>query len=148
MSAPNRHILDKDSDKLKALLISVTELTLRSFRRFCCVGMCGFIADASAFWAINQALENTGIARLLSFWLAVSITWYGNRLMTFPNSKKSSPFTQWSKHFLIAHLAGSANLAIFWLSINLAPLPIAFTCGVAVGLACNYLGAKYFTFRH
>src|SRR5690242_414846 len=65
------------------------------FLRFGFIGGCGFLVDASVLWSILHILAFIGldtrlnflkvIARIMSFMVAATFTWFGNRTLTFPD---------------------------------------------------------------
>lgn len=88
------------------------------------------------------------LARLLSFWVAASATWVGNRIYTFNHQHLTNMVIQWLKHMLTAHVAGSLNLMIFWSLKDTLPLPLAFCLGIIVSLFANYYFSKKLVFTH
>jgi len=112
--------------------------------KFALVGVMGFAFDAAFFYLLIVANVEPMLARVLAFWLAASCTWLGNKYLTFACKVNSGLLKQWGKHMLSAHASGIANLSLFYLLSSQVALPIAFTCGIAVGAIFNYwLSTKY-----
>jgi putative flippase GtrA len=119
---------------------------MQQFKKFCLIGGLGFVVDSLFFFILNEITDKVMLARLLSFWLAASATWFGNRIYTFRHQQCTSAFSQWCKHLLIAHLSGAINLLVFWLTKDTVSLPIAFCLGIFAGLFSNYFLANHFVF--
>lgn len=109
------------------------------FLRFCFVGGLGFIADAASFALLLHLNLDLLFARVLAFWLAIVVTWLGNRYFTFSQSGRSITKTEFGQYLLLAHLSGLFNLTSFYFSFAIVGTEVAFVFGIAVGLVCNYL---------
>lgn len=117
------------------------------FLRFACVGGLGFVVDAGCFYLLLQISVPPMAARILSFWLAASATWLGNRYFTFAKRHPDAAFNQWLKHMLSAHSSGVINLMAFYIiSINYA-VELAFLVGIALGTISNYWLSSRFVFK-
>lgn len=119
---------------------------MQQFKRFCLIGGLGFIVDSLFFLFFKNITDSIMLARLLSFWLAASATWFGNRIYTYNHQLFTDAISQWCKHMLTAHLSGGINLLIFWGIKEVVPIPVAFCLGVLVGLFSNYFFANRFVF--
>ena len=86
------------------------------------------------------------LSRLISFWLAASATWFGNRVYTYSHQRFSNAIHQWCRHMLMVHLSGGINLLIFWGTKDITSIPIAFCLGILAGLFSNYFFANRFVF--
>jgi putative flippase GtrA len=120
---------------------------MQQFKRFCFIGGLGFLVDSVFFLFINSLIDNIMLTRLLSFWLAACVTWFGNRIYTYNNKVFTSTFIQWCKHMLSVHLSGGINLFVFWFSKDFTLIPIAFCLGISAGLFSNYFFASRFVFK-
>ncbi|MCH2055960.1 MAG: GtrA family protein [Thalassotalea sp.] len=119
--------------------------------KFAVIGVLGFVFDALFFYVFMAMIQAPMIARLIAFWLAASLTWWGNRQLTFAELKRASNgiglVKQWWAYMCTAHLAGAANLASFyWLSLHY-PIALAFCLGIIVGAMFNYLLSSRFVFQ-
>ena len=119
---------------------------MQQFKKFCFVGGLGFVVDSLLFLLLTQVTDNIMLARLLSFWLAASVTWLGNRIYTYNHQQFTDVFFQWYKHMLTAHFSGGVNLLIFWLTKDTLSISIAFCLGIFVGVFSNYFLANRFVF--
>jgi putative flippase GtrA len=120
---------------------------MQKFKRFCLIGGLGFMVDSLSFLFLANIIDNLMLARLLSFWLAASVTWFGNRIYTYHYQKFTNAISQWCKHMLTAHLSGGINLLIFWITKEIITIPVAFCLGILVGLFSNYFFANRFVFN-
>jgi len=121
---------------------------MQQFKKFCFIGGLGFIVDSLSFLFFTALMSDIMLARLLSFWLAATTTWYGNRIYTYNHHKFNAIFSQWFKHMITAHLSGSLNLLVFWSTLELLSMPIAFCLGIFASLVSNYFIINRFVFVH
>lgn len=116
------------------------------FKKFCVVGGIGFVVDCVSFIALSMAIDNILFARIISFWIAASTTWLGNRTLTFASHNSDSTVFQWAKHMASAHLSGMINILVFSYALIIVETPIAFCLGVSIGTVSNYFFSLYFVF--
>lgn len=121
---------------------------MQQFKKFCIIGGSGFIVDSLFFLLLSNITDNVMLARLLSFWLAASATWFGNRIYTFSHQQFTNVIAQWCKHLLTAHLSGGINLLVFWFTKDTFSIPIAFFLGILAGLFSNYYISSRFVFAN
>lgn len=120
----------------------------RGLVRFVAVGGAGFLTDATLLWALVGLGGDPFLMRLISFAVAVRITWWGNRCWTFAG-QDSGGFGA----YLAVQLTGMAlNYAVYASLVALLPpgagwAVLALAAGSAVGLVANYLGAARLVFR-
>ena len=119
---------------------------MEQFKKFCLIGGMGFIVDSLFFISLSELTDNIMVARLLSFWLAASATWFGNRIYTYGHQKFTNVIAQWCKHLLTAHISGCLNLLVFWYTKELTFIPIAFCLGILAGLFSNYFITSRYVF--
>ena len=119
---------------------------MQQFKKFCLIGGLGFIADSLFFLFLNNIIDHIMYARLLSFWIAASTTWFGNRIYTYRHQKSTNAIYQLGKHMLTVHVSGCINLLIFWRTKEVIFIPVAFCLGILAGLFCNYFIASRFVF--
>lgn len=118
------------------------------FVRFSVVGGIGFLVDALVF---SLCLFGFGLppllSRVLSFVVAASTTWIGNRHFTFRS--RSSPHGEWKKFLIAASVSIVPNLSVFQLVLftfgeNHITVFMALVCGTLSGMLSNYfLSAKW-----
>lgn len=121
---------------------------MEQFKKFCLIGGLGFVVDSLFFIFLSQLTDNIMLARLLSFWLAASTTWIGNRIYTFSHQQFTNFIVQWCKHLLTAHISGCINLLVFWCTKEVTFIPVAFCLGILAGLFSNYFIASRFVFAN
>jgi len=119
---------------------------MQQFKKFCLIGGFGFVVDSLCFIFLTKLTSNIMLARVLSFWLAASATWFGNRVYTYAHQQYTKVIAQWCKHLLTAHLSGVINLLVFWSAKDVVPIPVAFCLGILAGLFSNYFFADRFVF--
>ncbi|WP_425628057.1 GtrA family protein [Vibrio neptunius] len=120
--------------------------------RFAVVGGVGFAVDASLF-----ALFFYGIgwpilgARVVSFFFAATVTWFGNRIFTFTHQQTTGKFSQWLKFVGCATLSAVPNVGVFKLTTHycgsdgmLAMLALAL--GVLAGMVSNFVLSHWWVF--
>lgn len=134
--------------------MSATEAQLhRQFAQFLLVGSAGFVVDGGLLLVM---IEGTGLsplaARLVSFSVAVTITWLLNRLLTFRDRAGTNRLAEWRRYVAVNGLGGLINLGIFALLVG--PMPglgvrplVAFVVASAVALIFNFIGSRALVFR-
>jgi putative flippase GtrA len=112
------------------------------FLRFACVGVVGFVVDASAV-ALLVRLLGVGPyqARLGSYFCAVTVTWWLNRQFTF--ASKGAPFPEFLKFVATNAFGATINLLvyavlIYWRGTDGWMPVIAVGAGSIAGLFTNF----------
>ncbi|KTF16918.1 GtrA family protein [Pseudoalteromonas sp. H105] len=118
---------------------------MQQFKKFCLIGGGGFIVDSLCFIFFSHLTNNIMLARLLSFWVAATVTWLGNRIYTYKQHQNNA-FYQWCKHMLTAHFSGCINLLVFWSVKGITITAVAFVIGIFVSLFINFFLANRFVF--
>ncbi|UTW56032.1 GtrA family protein [Kordiimonas sp. SCSIO 12610] len=130
--------------------------TITEFIRYCAVGAVGFIVDGGILWWLTSGAIDGGVnayfARLISFPIAVSITWILHRLWTFSGANEGEKGRQYAGYFILQVTASLMNYGIYAGVIGLYGISdiavmMGFALGSAFGLAVNYMGAKWLVFR-
>ena len=122
------------------------------FLRFVVVGTAGFLADTGVLLAIVHASGiNPVIAKMLSFGVAVVLTFELNRRWAFGNVRHENLRTAFAAYLGVQSTGFLCNSAAFALSIYLLPVPFnnILLCSViasALALFVNYAGAKHLVF--
>lgn len=138
-----RHFFDEVSFNFRVCEHNVDERV--QFFRFCIVGGAVFIADLLVFAMLVTWLQTPFIARILSFWVAITLSWCGNANFAFKNARKTQATTADFVHYFFAcHGAGLINLLVYGSCVLLGwPLSVGFVLGVVAGLSVNYWFARY-----
>ncbi|MEA9393432.1 GtrA family protein [Acerihabitans sp. TG2] len=116
------------------------------------VGVVGFVFDAGVLYALKGQI---GVypAKLVSFVVAVVVTWLLNRWITFRRSRSGMRlWREFTQYFVLMIAGGTVNYLAFWISTRYSPTIMAFpVIGVAIGSLCgmvfNYTSAKLFVFK-
>ncbi len=124
------------------------------FLKFGMVGTLGFIVDTAVlYFCIYMLSMGPYAGRVISFLIAVTVTWVCNRTYTFKDRKKTDRLhIEWSK-FFVACLGGfffnygSYALLITHSSIVALYPIIGVAVGSLTGMFFNYFTAKHFVFR-
>ena len=90
-------------------------------------------------------------ARVASFLLAVSVTWYLNRTWTFAQRAGSNRRREYAVYFLVQALGAGINGAVYALGLALSPtmqaLPVlALALGSIVAMAFNFVATRHLAF--
>ncbi|MEM8537648.1 MAG: GtrA family protein [Pseudomonadota bacterium] len=120
--------------------------------RFSVVGVVGFVVDGGALWLLVGAGVNPYLARLLSFPVAVIVTWALNRSWTFGVIGQGSKGRQLGRYFAVQVTGAAANYLIYAAVISLfgkggVVVFAGFALGSAVGAVINFVGARSIAFR-
>ncbi len=124
-----------------------------SFPRFCLVGSIGFLVDAGLLVLLY---ESTGLSvtlsRLISFSMALTVTWLLNRHITFRHGASARKFGEWQRYVAVNSIGGALNLAVFfWMTHTVCGsaanlIPALITASV-IALAFNYTGSRILVFN-
>lgn len=115
-------------------------------------GGLGFLIDAGVVQTLVRALEwNPYAARVVSFLLAASFTWWWNRTFTFACRRRHRASTEWARWLAVMLIGATVNYGLYALLVSLFPLVRAWpVLGVAVGSAAaaavNFIGARKLVF--
>jgi putative flippase GtrA len=125
------------------------------FLRFAVIGTAAFVVDASTLYAALWFGLGLYAGRVVSYLVAATFTWYGNRRITFVHSRAEGvgpAAAEWLK-FLVANLGGGAvNYAIYAALIASFAMVRAYpvlgvAAGSLAGLVVNFTLSKFVVFR-
>ena len=108
----------------------------KKYTAFVIVGGLGFIVDAGILHILTQWFGfDRYSARLISFIMASSFTWLGNRTHTFNVGDKVKPnVTEWIRYVIASSIGASANLGAYFLVVSVwGHAPQHLVIGVAIG---------------
>jgi putative flippase GtrA len=120
--------------------------------RFGAVGALGFAVDALALTGLVRVV-GWGLyeARVLSFALAVTVTWGLNRHFTFAQRASRDRSREYGRYCLVQVGGALINLGVYamvlvaWPGLAAWPvLPLA--AGSAVAMLFNFVGARWFAY--
>ena len=118
---------------------------------FALVGVSGFVVDLAGYVGLQSLGAGHVVARLLSFWPAVTWNWWLNRGFTFHERPKRPVLRQWIEFIASSLLGFAANVGTYVaLTSNVEFFAqdriTALICGVGVGAAANFLIASKFVY--
>jgi putative flippase GtrA len=119
--------------------------------RFAGVGVLGLGVDVTVLYAMLAAGLDYVAGRLVSFAVAVTVTWYLNRKFTFAGLTSGPMLPEWAR-FVVANLAGAVVNFLIYLAImrlefalpGIAALAVA--AGSLGGMMFNYTASRAFVF--
>lgn len=126
------------------------------FLRFSAVGAAGFLVnEAALFVALKWLSFGRYGGAVFSFFVAVTFTWWGNRMLTFhAEAATAAPkiLEEWAKFVVANGLGFLANYAVYAALVTFAPEPLgnpffALACGTVVGILFNFTLSKRAVFR-
>ena len=126
--------------------------TLTQAGRFAAIGGIGFVVDGGILTVLNSIYGiNLVYARLASFSVAVTVTWFLNRQLTFTATANAGQ--EWGRYAVVNSVGALLNMGVFfWLIYAFEPLakwpiiPLAIAASIA--LVFNFLGSRRIAFRH
>ena len=122
------------------------------FFSFLLVGSSGFIVDLAFYLGLQHAGAGHQLARLLSFWPAVTWNWLFNRWLTFSERIPDALIPQWTK-FATSSIAGMAvNVGGYVLLTNHVDFfdrhrLLALVIGIGLGSVLNFLFSSQYVYR-
>lgn len=121
--------------------------------RFLVVGAVGFMVDGGIMTLLHNVFDFGLLhARLVSFSVAVTATWYLNRQHTFADSKDASAMDEWGRYAIVNTVGALLNLGIFlWLAYRFAffadwPI-VTLAIAATVALVFNFFASRRLAFR-
>lgn len=124
----------------------------RRVLRFASVGVVGFVVDAGLLVVLAAGGANVYGARLVSFPVAVTLTWYLNRAWSFDVYATDRPLREYLSYFSVQVVAALANFVIYAMLLRFVlgeRLQMAFAAlavGAIAGMVINYLGSRRIVF--
>jgi putative flippase GtrA len=122
--------------------------------RFGLVGAAGYFVNVAALWLVHHLLAlNYYASYAPAFFVAVTFTWWGNRVLTFhEHAARENLLVEWAKFFAANLLGFLANYALYATMLRFAPAPlsnpyVAQIAGTLLGMVFNFTLSKRFVFR-
>lgn len=105
--------------------------------RFAVVGSAGFCVDVVMVYCFLHLGWHYILARMLSFLMAVTVTWCGNRWLTFDAAPPQSWWREWATYATANSVGGIINLGVYgiWMLIPWERAAWAPLWGTAAGSA-------------
>lgn len=115
-------------------------------------GIFGFIVDSSILYALKIEF-GLYVARLVSFFCAVMVTWYFNRVFTYRNRFSNTKIgKEISSYFLLMLIGGAINYGVYVIAvsqfdlISMHPI-IAVALGSIAGMLVNWITSRTLLFK-
>jgi len=124
----------------------------RQFTRFLAVGTLGFIVDAGTLLLLVSAGGDPYVMRLVSFAVAVSVTWWCNRNWTFRSASRLAWQAEYLRYFGVQAAGAAVNYAFYAgvltvIGLTALNLVLALAVGSFVALVVNFSGARALVFK-
>jgi len=135
------------------MIKTLSKLLPEGFPAFVVVGGIGFVIDASILAILVHGYSwGDYTARLVSFAVAVTATWYLNRRYVFSARKTLDRRSEYSRYLVVQLIGMAINFLVYSLCIATVEIMdqwpvLALAVGSAVALFFNFLGARLFVFR-
>jgi len=135
------------------MIKTLSKLLPEGFPAFVVVGGIGFVIDASILAILVHGYSwGDYTARLVSFAVAVTATWYLNRRYVFSARKTLDRRSEYSRYLAVQLIGMAINFLVYSLCIATVEIMdqwpvLALAVGSAVALFFNFLGARLFVFR-
>jgi putative flippase GtrA len=125
---------------------------LAQFLQFGVVGVIGFVTDTAVVYAL-RAPTGLYVAGVIAYAVAVTVTWWANRVWTFRGIANIGPMRrQWAR-YAIANLPGLLlNLGTYFALVAGSPFcaaypVIAVAAGAVAGMFANFTLSRSLVFR-
>ena len=139
---------------MNAVFDFARKLIASRFLRFAAVGTAGFVVNEAALWFVHHLTSlDYYTSQIPAFFVAVTFTWWGNRMLTFrEQAARTSLIREWAKFVAANGLGALANYALYVSLLRFAPPPtnnpyLALAAGTLFGLVFNFTMSKRFVFR-
>ncbi len=125
---------------------------LAQFIVFGVVGVVGFVVDTAVVYATRD-WAGLYIAGTLAYAVAVTTTWWLNRVWTFRGLGRTGPVARQWATFVLASLPGLClNLGTYFVLVTVVPLcivhpVIAIAAGAVAGMFANFTLSRTMVFR-
>jgi putative flippase GtrA len=133
---------------------AATRLARSRILRFGFVGAAGYFVNAAALWAVHALFSlNYYASYVPAFLVAVTFTWWGNRVLTFhEHAARANLLGEWARFVATNTLGFVANYALYASLLRYAPPPsnnpfVAQIAGTLLGMVFNFTLSKRFVFR-
>jgi putative flippase GtrA len=130
----------------------LTPETLKRIIKFGMIGTVGFMVDAAVLWVCTKTFGlDPYTARLISYVVAATATWMGNRLFTFADRPKTSIAKQWLSFLMFNACGFVVNYSVYAMLVANIPYvyehPVwAVAAGSLAGMTINYVASTRFIF--
>lgn len=127
----------------------------KQFAAFGAIGTVGFVVDAGVLTLLSQAAGiDIYLSRLVSFTVAVLVTWLLNRSLVFKtrHAESRQKRRELGRYFLVQAGGAIVNLAAFaalvWFYPQLRAIPVVpLAAGAVLALLFNFSGSRLWVFE-
>jgi putative flippase GtrA len=125
---------------------------LAQFMQFGAVGIIGFVADTAVVYAL-RAPTGLYVAGALAYVVAVTVTWWVNRIWTFRHTVDAGRMRHQWVRYAIANLPGLLlNLGTYFALVAGSPFcaaypVVAVAAGAVAGMFANFTLSRSLVFR-
>lgn len=126
--------------------------TIKELLFFGVAGVLGFLTDAGTLYLVKSFI-GVYFGRLVSFFLAVIVTWLFNRNITFKESTAHMSLISEFLHYLsLMVVGGTINLGVYYLLVGsvdqIKEWPvIAVAVGSIAGMVANFISSRYLLYK-
>lgn len=124
------------------------------FIRFAVVGTAAFVVDSAVLYFALWAGLGLYSGRVVSYLVAATFTWYGNRRLTFATHARgvSAATVEWLRFLLTNLVGGAVNYVVYAVMVSHLEIVRAFpilgvAAGSIAGLSVNFTLSKWLVFR-
>lgn len=134
------------------MLRALISVLPKGFPAFFVVGGIGFVVDASILALLVHGYGwGDYTARVVSFAVAVTVTWALNRTYAFADQRSGNRRSEYTRYLFVQGTGMAINFLIYALCIVSSELMdrwpvLALAVGSAVALIFNYAGSRMFVF--
>ena len=122
--------------------------------RFAVIGTAAFVVDTAVLYVALWAGLGLYSGRVVSYLVAATFTWYGNRRITFATHAHGAPAiaAEWVRFLLTNLLGGAVNYATYAILVSqfefVRSYPVlGVAAGSIAGLGVNFTLSKLLVFR-
>lgn len=125
----------------------------QQFLTFACIGGAGFIVDAGVLTALMSGFgADLYASRAVSFALAVTVTWYLNRRVTFANRNAGTKRAQYVRYLGVQVVGAAINLGIYAFCVESSAVMrsypvLALAAGAIPAMFFTYTASLFYAFR-
>jgi putative flippase GtrA len=134
------------------MIRALVKLLPRGFPAFFAVGGIGFVVDATILAILVHGYDwGDYTARLVSFGVAVTVTWLLNRSYVFADNRTRNRRREYTRYLMVQGTGMMINFLVYSLCILSNEIMdqwpvLALAVGSAVALIFNYVGARLIVF--
>ena len=127
---------------------------IRQLAMFGVGGVIGFVVDAGILQVLVVGLAwDRYSGRLISFLCAATATWIFNRHFTFHGPRRHSLLGEWMRYIIAMSGGFACNYAaysalVYFFNLDRRELILAVAAGSVAGMGINFVGSRYWVYRH